>query len=325
MKQRSSSRPERKLRKQPKMERVYTAAAMPFPQLSVPRTARKRRRRNRRLVNVPVSSVKSFILSARWLSLIILGLCVAALALIGTDESFFLKLVPVEGAASIPPDEIVAASGLGGAHIFAVEPQVAARRVDEMPGVISATVALEWPNQAVIQISEESPVAVWEQGGQRYWVNDDGGLVPARIDIPGLLHILVEGPAPNPAAVEETPVETSEADDEAEGETGAAEEGAEVTARGTDTARLLFVPQPVLQGALQLKELRPNIEALYYDPGAGLSYQDGRGWRAYFGAGADMAQKLVVYETLVEKLVAEGVTPQYVSVQNQEKPFYLGQ
>jgi len=320
MKQRTSSRPERKLRKQPKMERVYTAAAMPFPQLSVPRTARKRRRRNRRLVNVPVSSVKSFILSARWISLLILGLCAAALALIGTDESFFLKLVPVEGAASIPPDEIVTASGLGGAHIFAVEPQVAARRVDEMPGVISATVALEWPNQAVIQISEESPVAVWEQGGQRYWVNDDGELVPARIDIPGLLHILVAGPAPNPAAVEATPVETTEAEGEA-----AAEESAEATDTDTDTARLLFVPQPVLQGALLLKELRPNIEALYYDPGAGLSYQDGRGWRAYFGTGADMAQKLVVYETLVEKLVAEGVTPQYVSVQNQEKPFYLGQ
>ncbi len=320
MKLRTSSRPGRKLRKQPQMERVYTAAAMPFPQMAVPKTARKRRRRNRRLVSVPVSSVKKFILSARWISLLILALCTATLALIGMDEGFYLKLVPVEGAASIPPDEIVAASGLGGAHIFAVEPQLAAQRVDEMPGVISATVSLEWPNQAVIQISEESPVAVWEQGGQRYWVNDDGELVPARIDIPGLLHIVVEGPAPNPAAVEETPVETEAADD-GEDEADTVEDGAEAA----EATRMLFVPQPALQGALQLKELRPNIEALNYDPGAGLSYQDGRGWCAYFGTGTDMAQKLVVYETLVEKLVAEGITPQYVSVQNQEKPFYLGQ
>src|SRR5690606_703214 len=92
---------------------------------------------------------------------------------------------------------------------FAVEPQLAAQRVDDMPGVISATVALEWPNQAIIQISEESPVAVWEQSGQRYWVNDNGELVPARIDIPGLLHIIAEGPAPNPAAVEDTAIETA--------------------------------------------------------------------------------------------------------------------
>lgn len=316
MKQRTSSRPGRKLRKQPQMERVYTAAAMPFPQLTVPKTARKRRRRNRRLVSVPISSVKSFILSARWISLLILALCTGALTLIGMDEGFFLKLVPVEGAASIPPDEVVSASGLGGAHIFAVEPQLAAQRVDDMPGVISATVALEWPNQAIIQISEESPVAVWEQSGQRYWVNDNGELVPARIDIPGLLHIIAEGPAPNPAAVEDTAIETA-----IQGEEEAEEDGAEAA----DVTRVLFVPQPVLQGALQLKELRPNIEALNYDPGAGLSYQDGRGWRAYFGTGADMAQKLVVYETLVETLVAQGITPQYVSVQNQEKPFYLGQ
>jgi hypothetical protein len=316
MKQRSSSTAGRKLRKQPQMERVYTAAAMPFPQMAVPKTARRRRRRNRRLVSVSVSSLKGFLLSARWISLLILALCGGALALIGMDEGFYLTLVPVEGVASIPPDEVVSASGLGGAHIFAVEPQLAAQRVDDLPGVISATVALEWPNQAVIQIREESPVAVWEQNGQRYWVNEDGELVPARIDIPGLLHIIAEGPAPNPAAVEEMAGETVTDEEE---ETSSAE------AEATPATPVLFVPQPVLQGALLLKELRPNIEALNYDPGAGLSYQDGRGWRAYFGAGTDMAQKLVVYETLVEKLVANGITPQYVSVQNQEKPFYLGQ
>lgn len=321
MKQRTSSSAGRRLRKQPQMERVYTAAAMPFPQMAVPKTARRRRRRNRRLVSVPVSSLKGFILSARWISLLIFALCSGALALIGMDESFYLTLVPVEGVASIPPGEVVAASGLGGAHIFAVEPQVAAQRVDEMPGVISATVALQWPNQAIIRISEESPVAVWEQNGQRYWVNEDGELVPARIDIPGLLHIIAEGPAPNPAAVEDFDLETN-----TDGEEDAVDGDAEgAPAEETPARPVLFVPQPVLQGALLLKELRPNIEALNYDPGAGLSYQDGRGWRAYFGTGTDMAQKLVVYETLIEKLVAEGITPQYVSVQNQEKPFFLGQ
>jgi hypothetical protein len=302
------------------MERVFTTAAMPFPQLAVPKTARRRRRRNRRVVSVPLSSLKQFIFSARWISLLIFGLCAAALALIGLDKGFYITLVPVEGVASIPPEEVVAASGLGGAHIFAADPQLAAQRVDEMPGVISATVALEWPNEAIIQIREESPVAVWEQNGQRYWVSEDGGLVPARIDIPGLLHIIAEGPAPNPDAVEEeSDPETVEDGEVEEAEAGQPDE------EETPAGPVLFVPQPVLQGALLLKELRPNIEALNYDPGAGLSYQDGRGWRAYFGTGTDMSQKLVVYETLVAKLVANGVTPQYVSVQNQEKPFYLGQ
>ncbi|MDT8307714.1 MAG: FtsQ-type POTRA domain-containing protein [Anaerolineae bacterium] len=290
------------------MERVYTGAAMPLPQVQVPATARRRRRRNRRMVRLPLASLRRFILSSRWVSLLLVALCIAALVLIGLEEDFFITLVPVEGVASIPPSEIVQASGLGGTHIFAAEPQVAAMRVDEMPGVISATVSLEWPNHATISIREDSPVAVWEQAGQTYWVNKHGELVPARIDIPGILHIIAE--MPGAAAVAALAGES------------AAAEGRE--AAEEDSGPLLFVPEPVLAGALLLRELRPNIEALYYDPGAGLSYQDGRGWRAYFGTGTDMAQKLVVYETLVDDLLAERITPQYVSVQNQEKPFYLG-
>ncbi len=296
------------------MERVYTAAAMPLPKFDVPATARRRRRRNRRVVRLPLASLKGLILSSRWVSLLLVALCGGALALIGLEEDFYITLIPVEGVASIPPTEVVQASGLGGIHIFAAEPQAAAQRIDEMPGVISATVSLEWPNHALIQLREDSPVALWESEGQMYWVNEDGELIPARIDVPGLLHIIAEGPVAAPASA---PVAMEEDAGEEAGEAGE-------TVETVETAPILFVPEPVLQGALQLRELRPNIEALYYDPGGGLSYQDGRGWRAYFGAGTDMAQKLAVYETLVAQLVAEGVTPQYVSVQNQERPFYLG-
>jgi len=87
-------------------------------------------------------------------------------------------------------------------------------------------------------------------------------------------------------------------------------------------ASIPFVPREVLVGARQLQALRPNIEKLYYRPAGGLSYQDGRGWRAYFGAGNDMHQKLVVYETIVEDLLARGLKPVYISVSNQKRPFY---
>jgi hypothetical protein len=86
---------------------------------------------------------------------------------------------------------------------------------------------------------------------------------------------------------------------------------------------LTFIPVEVLEGALQLRQLRPNIELLYYRPANGLSFEDGRGWRVSFGTGTNMPQKLVVYETIVEDLVTRGLTPTYVSVTNQEKPYYL--
>jgi hypothetical protein len=81
----------------------------------------------------------------------------------------------------------------------------------------------------------------------------------------------------------------------------------------------------VLSGALLLRQLRPNIDKLYYRPASGLSYDDGRGWRAYFGSGTDMNQKLAVYETIVTDLLARQIQPAYISVSNQEKPYYLAQ
>ena len=90
-----------------------------------------------------------------------------------------------------------------------------------------------------------------------------------------------------------------------------------------DPAEIVYtVGMILLTGALLLQELVPDIGQLYYEPGGGLYFQDGRGWRAYFGAGADMAQKLVVYETLVAELQSQGITPGYISVSNQERPFY---
>ena len=85
---------------------------------------------------------------------------------------------------------------------------------------------------------------------------------------------------------------------------------------------LVFIPPDVLEGAIQLRELRPTIDKLYYKPAGGLSYEDERGWRGYFGTGVQMNQKLVVYEAVVADLSARGIQPAYISVSNQEKPYY---
>ena len=194
----------------------------------------------------------------------------------------------------------MANSGLAGMHIFAADSTEAANRIAQVPGIISAVVTLEWPNQVHIQVQEDSPIALWIEGSNQYWVTKNGRLIPARSQTLGLL--LIESELP-PKLTEEAVSETK-------------------TEQQPDIA---FVPQSVLQGALQLRELRPNIEKLYYRPSNGLSYQDDRGWRVYFGTGSDMQQKLVVYETIVDTLLEQGLTPVYVSVSNQEKPYYLAQ
>jgi hypothetical protein len=272
-----------------------------MPRVDVPKTARQRRRRNNRLVRIPTEGIKQFIFSARWISLSLLAVVTYALFLVGTDEHFYLTVIPVEGTVSIPAAEIVDASRLAGAHIFAADPGEAAARIVDMPGVINAAVTLTWPNHVLIEVQEDSPIAVWQDDGQQYWVTENGRLIPIRATVPGLLVIESEIPPARETAVSPEAGEQTEP---------------------IPQSSLAFIPEDVLAGAQQLRSLRPNIEKLFYRQSSGLSYQDGRGWRVYFGDGEDMHQKLVIYETITEELLTRGLTPDYISVSNQEKPYY---
>lgn len=275
----------RRRRKQPRLARVQAAGAAALPRIEVPPDARKRRRRNKRRYRLPLASLKSVALSARWASILVLAGCIWALFTISRDQSFYLTTIPVEGAQVFSASEIVATSGLANLHVFAADPNEAARRIGEMPGIKSAEVRLEWPNVVTIKVTETEPVALWKQNGRTYWIDQSGRLIPSRAGTNGLLMIESE--------VDETL---------------------------TDDA---YVAQDVLAGALRLRDLRANIDRLNYEPGNGLSYQDGRGWRAFFGSGLNMEQKLAVYETVVDELLARAVTPAYISVRNEAKPYYM--
>lgn len=325
----NSDKPKQRLRKQPKMKRVQSASAVPMPTMSMPKTVKKRKRRNsQQRISQPLSSVRQVVFSTRWLSLGLLAAVVYALFLIGGDERFYLDYIPVEGAGAVPPAEIVEASQLAGHHIFAADPQQAADAITQIPGIVSSTVTLRWPNEVTIQVRENPPLAIWQEGETPYWVVEGGGLVPARVETVGLLQITSEADEMTtradmvvaadkiPGLESESPAETPASDEETVPATD--EDGEIILEADAD-----FVPADVLEGAMQLRQLRPNIDRLYYRPSGGLSYQDGRGWRAYFGTGRDMHQKLVVYERIVEDLLSRGLQPTYISVSNQEKPFFM--
>ena len=321
----------KRLRKQPRMRRVYSASSVPMRGEAMPKTAQKRKRRNStQRIRRPLAGAKAIILNSRWLSLGVLGLAAYALFIIGGAARFYLNYIPVEGSSSIEINEIVAESGLAGQHIFAADPQSAADHIGALGGVVTATVTLHWPSDVMIRIREKPPLATWQEGDQSYWIDEDGQLSMARAQTVGLLNIISEIPLAEvideqaAAGEEEVTADEEVAAEETEEATETTAEVTDETATETDEAgsQAAFVPQPVLMGALQLRELRPNIDKLYYRPSDGLGYQDGRGWTAYFGVGRDMHQKLVVYETVVAYLLERGLRPAYISVANQHKPYY---
>ncbi len=232
--------------------------------------------------------------SWRWVSLSMVLALSAALIAIFTNKAFTVAQVEVGGVRYMPAAEIFALSEVAGRHILQVDPREVVTRLQTSPSIDSAQALVRWPARVIILVREREPALVWEQGEERYWVDVNGHLMPLRAELPQLVRVINEGEAipfrcPGPAC---------------------------------DEGDVISIDPAVVLGAQHLKTLRPNIDVLYYDPARGLSYQDGRGWRGYFGVGTDMNLKLVVYETLVADLEARGLHPVYIDVSNPDAPFY---
>ncbi len=232
--------------------------------------------------------------SQRLLSLILALLISGAIAALMLLDVFVVSSAEIGGLRYVPAEEVFADSGVAGQRVLFIDPQVVEERLETSPSLESARVTVQWPARVIIRVREREPALIWEQGGQRYWVDLNGHLMAERRDVPGLLRVVNEGQAipfqcPGPACADQDAI---------------------------------TIDPEVVRGAQHLKTLRANIDFLYYDPVHGLSYQDGRGWRAYFGIGATMDVRLVVYETLVASLESRGIRPVYIDVSNPDAPFY---
>lgn len=200
-------------------------------------------------------------------------------------SQYFVDSINLAGARFVPGDEIYRAAGVHALNYFWLDPAEIEANVEAIPGIAHATVAINWPPDLYVEVTERVPILAWSQGGETVWVDEDGSAFPVRGELAELLPILV---------------------DDANG------------AWPLDAQ----VPAPVIQGARELKALRPNIELLHYDSRYGLSYQDGRGWRGYFGVGGGMEARLVVYEALIDDLLARNVYPAMIDVSDPDSPYY---
>lgn len=230
----------------------------------------------------------------RWVSVGIVILIGAILTVVFTNPIFYVTQVEVGGVRAVSPEEVFANTGIAGYHVFWVAPSVIAERVIASPNVESAEVTVLWPARVRVYVREREPALVWEHENRRYWVDVNGHLMPERYEIPGLVRV-VSG------------------------------EGSSLPYRCPDPGCLdvdTTIDPAIVLGAQHLRTLRSSIDVLDYDSVRGLSYQDGRGWRVYFGIGADMSRRLVIYEALVDNLLSRGIRPVYVDVSNPEAPLY---
>ena len=211
------------------------------------------------------------------------GMCFAHVM---SDPVYFADAINLSGSAFVPGEEIFRATRVAGVNVLWLNPEAIETRIEEIPGAMEAEVEVQFPAIVNVYVKEREPVLVWRQAGVSVWVDSGGGVFPQRFDVPWLLSVTVD--------------DTSNHLD------------------GSDV-----IPVEVVVGATQLKDLRPNIELLHYDSNHGLSYEDGRHWRGYFGVGGNMDTKLLVYETLISELERTGVNPTEIYVADLDTVYYV--
>ena len=278
----------------PRGQRHTVAQPKPhFDPAPPPAPSRRRANRSRKkhetpppLMIQPRGDALAAILSGRMLSAVIAFSLLVVLFLFFQADAFYISHIEVGGLSYMTAEEVFALSGVANMHLFWLDADEIEAAIRRSPTVADVHVSINWPPHGVqIEIQEREPALVWEQGGYRTWIDVRGRVMPQRSDLGGLLRIVAEG------------------DDEA---------------IGPDR----IIPQDVVDGALQLRALYSNIDVLVYNPIRGLGYQDGRGWRVWYGSGRDMTTKLLVYNTIVDDLVTRGIQPEYIDVSNPDAPFY---
>ncbi len=212
---------------------------------------------------------------------------IALLVLFFTANGFYVQTIAVGGLQTLTKEEVFGLTRVAGMHVFWVDPYQIEENLVESPTISEARVRLGWSPQLVqIVIQEREPALVWQQAGGATWVDLQGRVMALREDRPGLVRVSYEGLADSALGPNDT------------------------------------IPEDVLQGALQLHTLFPEIDLLRYSPDYGLGFRAAGGWDAWFGTGTDMPNKVLIYNRLVGDLQARGLDLRVVSVADLDAVYY---
>ncbi len=220
-------------------------------------------------------------------SALITLLLVAALVVFFNVDVFYVHSLRVEGQQYLTREEVFALADVAGQHIFFVNVDAVRENILRSSSVADAHVHPGWPPDMLrISLEERQPALAWEESGVTTWIDLQGRVMLQREERSDLLLVrALASPAGLPA-----PNVTLEED--------------------------------IVNGALQVQGLLPELQELSYHPDKGLGYTAAGGWQVWLGSGAGMADRMLIYEALVGDLSRRGIQPLEINVANPHTPYY---
>ena len=199
-------------------------------------------------------------------------------------EAFYVYEARVVGNQLVPAEEIYQNSGLEGMSIFWINPARVEVTIASLPNIKEARVHCGLPNRVTIEVVERQPQVIWQQGENRYWIDEEGTVLPARGELAEAT-VIVD--------LDERPVQPGDRVD----------------------------PQ-VIAGVQKLRSLLPELTAVQYASNMGISFQSEQGWPIYLGQGEDIEQKVAIMKALLQEIAAKGIQPQFIDLRFRESPYY---
>ncbi len=206
---------------------------------------------------------------------------------LGLDDRFYVRQIDVTGNSFTPSSEIIRSSGVAGTHIFWVNSsEVEAQLLRAQPSIKKASVTCRLPAVCSIDVQERTPLIAWQYGNAVTWIDADSAAFAARETQQDLKLITIkatQGPALFPGRLADP---------------------------------------KVVQAALSVARLMPEIRSYRYSGAHGLEFDDERGFPVYLGLGEDMSDRVMIWKALREDLSQRNVQPKFVDIRYPLAPYY---
>lgn len=219
----------------------------------------------------------------RGFSLFLAIILVALISYLFISDAFYVYEAVVQGNSLVSAEEIYQGSEVEGYSIFFIHPQQVESAIRSLPDVREAKVQVRLPNQMIMEVRERQARVIWQTGGERYGVDEQGTILPLR--------------------GEEPPISIRDLD---------------TTSRQPGE----HVDLEIIAAAERYSTLLPEVREFDYSHRHGLSIVNEHGWRIYLGDAESAVAKVTILKALVQRLASQGMMIDFIDLRFQESPYY---
>jgi cell division protein FtsQ len=272
---------------------------------AVRRRSKEPRRRFDLTLNVPgaevrLPSIPVIHFSWRIASSLLLVMMACSLYLLFFSPTFQADVLEVEGMQRLTMGDLRLVINITGEPVISLDPnQIREDLLVAFPDLKEARVAVSLPASVKLTLEERVPVVSWKRGAESVWVDQEGIIFPPRGEaVEPLLEVIGES----------LPLVSLSAPQGEQSIVGAPNERLD--------------PQ-MIQVLLSMSQYMPQGAEMVFDSAHGFGWSDDRGWKVYFGNRmSDIEDKLFLYQAIVERLQAEGISPALISMEYLHAPYY---